>query len=149
MKTAICAQSLRECLPVLTYDDKGIPMDEKKTPFQIHTGIGVIVILLVITAIYVSSGSGYTDTEIADKVKSGKVLMFSTSSCKYCEMVRDLFNENRVAYLEMNIDTSEKARALFQAIGGRGVPLTFIGDLRIEGYHKPTLLSAIRQLKSL
>jgi glutaredoxin len=76
--------------------------------------------------------------------KSGKpVVMYATSTCPYCAKVRKLFAAKGIAYTEYLIDTSEAANAEFAARGGRGVPLLYIGDRRIEGYREEAILDAV------
>ena len=63
-----------------------------------------------------------------------ELVFFSAPWCGYCDRARDWFDDQRVDYLEINIESSTEARRLWREAGGRGVPLVLVGDQRVAGY---------------
>ncbi|MBE5315514.1 MAG: glutaredoxin family protein [Xanthomonadales bacterium] len=67
-----------------------------------------------------------------------RVLMVSAEWCGYCQQQLADFRAAGVRFTELDFDTSE-GRDAVDALGGRGVPLTVIGDEVIHGYNRPAL----------
>lgn len=72
-----------------------------------------------------------------------EVVMYATTTCPYCEKVRDLLAAEGVKYTEYQIDKSETANAEFIAKGGIGVPLLYIGERRIDGFREGAIRDAL------
>lgn len=73
--------------------------------------------------------------------KKGEVILFSINRCKYCNMAKEYFRLNNIAYQELNIQQSAQAKALFVKAGGKGgVPFTVVGkeskEIKIAGFTK-------------
>ncbi|MGM0433667.1 MAG: glutaredoxin family protein [Pseudomonadota bacterium] len=83
--------------------------------------IGFLAILAVTT-----HSAGETDQE---------VVMFSIDYCPSCEAAKRFFSEHGIAYSEYNLNESEKARATFERLGGRGTPLLFLQGKTMNGFH--------------
>jgi glutaredoxin len=71
------------------------------------------------------------------------VVMFSTSTCPYCQRTRELLRTQRVDYEDLVIDQSPDAKRLFERFGGGAVPLLFIGDRRITGFQENTIVESL------
>jgi len=65
---------------------------------------------------------------------SPQVVMYATDWCGYCARARAYFEENGIAYTELDIDKSHAAHAQFKRLGGRGVPLILVGRERVNGF---------------
>ena len=93
----------------------------------------------------------YVDTSASDKKKgkssgkplgflsnSGKhkVVIYTTSTCKYCKIAKEYFDKKNIRYTEQNISLSSSAMAEFQKIGGRGVPMIIINGNKIQGFNR-------------
>lgn len=78
---------------------------------------------------------------------SGKheLVFFSAPWCGYCDRARAWFDEQRVDYLEIDIESSTDANRLWRDAGGRGVPLVLVGEQRIPGYSPEAYARALRQ----
>lgn len=76
-----------------------------------------------------------------------EVVMYATTTCPYCEKVRDLLASEGVKYTEYQIDKSEAANAEFIAKGGIGVPLLYIGERRIDGFREGTIRNALTEMR--
>ena len=65
------------------------------------------------------------------------VKVYSTSSCVYCKMVKDLFKEKGVVYEEYDVYSNEKAREEMKKKSGQmGVPVIDIDGEIIIGFDK-------------
>lgn len=67
---------------------------------------------------------------------SRPVVMYATSWCPYCAQARAYFAKNGIAYVEHDVEASAAAHAEFRRLGGRGVPLIFVGEERIDGFNE-------------
>lgn len=72
----------------------------------------------------------------AVQTASKPVVMYATSWCPYCAQARAYFATNGIAYVEHDVEASAAAHAEFRRLGGRGVPLIFVGDERIDGFNE-------------
>lgn len=57
-----------------------------------------------------------------------QIIIYSTTTCPYCKMLKDYFKEKSLAYTEKLVDMDEAARAEMMASsnGFLGVPFTVI-----------------------
>jgi len=63
------------------------------------------------------------------------VVMYTTDWCPYCSRARRLFETKGVAFTDIDVDTTEGARAEMQKRSGRtSVPQIFIGAQHLGGY---------------
>lgn len=69
----------------------------------------------------------------------GRVAMYTTPTCGYCKRARSFFSQHNIAFTDYDITTDKSAMERFKALKGRGVPLIFVGDKRIDGFNKPLL----------
>ena len=60
--------------------------------------------------------------------------MYVTQRCGYCKKARRYFQSTGIAFSEYDIDASESARAAYDRLGGRGVPMIFVGKARMDGF---------------
>lgn len=63
-----------------------------------------------------------------------KVVMYATSWCGYCKKARDYFNKHGIAFQEYDVETDAKAKRKYEQINGKGVPVIFVGDKRMNGF---------------
>lgn len=69
-----------------------------------------------------------------DVRRDGGVVMYGASWCGYCKRARAYFAAHRIRYVEHDIEKSPRAREDFERFGGRGVPVIFVGNTRINGF---------------
>jgi glutaredoxin len=74
--------------------------------------------------------------ENAAQPPSQPVVMYATAWCPYCAQARAYFARNGIAYVEHDVEASAAAHAEFRRLGGRGVPLIFVGEERIDGFNE-------------
>lgn len=65
-----------------------------------------------------------------------KVEIYSTPSCKYCDMAKEFFKDNGVFYTEYNVkDDPELRKSMIERSGQMGVPVIVINDEITVGYN--------------
>lgn len=80
--------------------------------------------------------------------RAGKpVVLFSTSTCPHFEHARELLRAQHVDYQDLVIDQSPEAKKAFDALGGDAVPVLFIGDRRITGFHEDTIRESLALIR--
>jgi glutaredoxin 3 len=73
-----------------------------------------------------------------------KVTIYSTPTCHYCNMAKDFFKENKIAYTEANVATDlEKRKEMVEKSGQMGVPVIDIGGEIMVGFDKSALSKAL------
>lgn len=75
-----------------------------------------------------------------------KVVMYGTQSCPYCAKTREYFKENKVQFVERDIQHDAAAARQFQELGGSAVPRVLIGDRSIRGYSRSGFDDALARL---
>ena len=73
------------------------------------------------------------------------VVMFTAPWCGYCDRARAYLEREGVDFLEIDIESSDSAFERFEEFGGRGVPLTFIGEERMSGFSAQMYRQALDQ----
>ncbi|MDB5264781.1 MAG: Glutaredoxin-like protein YruB-family [Parcubacteria group bacterium] len=72
------------------------------------------------------------------------VTIYSTPSCHFCQMSKDFFKENNIAYTEHDVAADlEQRQQMIEKSGQMGVPVIFIGDEMVIGFDKARLSSAL------
>jgi glutaredoxin len=80
--------------------------------------------------------------------QAGKpVVMFSKSTCPYCAHARELLTNEHVEFAELVVDQSPEAQRWFETLGGKGVPLLFIGERRIVGFREDLIRTSLAQAR--
>jgi glutaredoxin len=74
-----------------------------------------------------------TTAIVATKIQKD-VVMYSTVWCGYCKQARAYFAQNNIPYTDYDVEQSAEAKQNYDAIGGRGVPVIFIGQSRMNGF---------------
>jgi len=65
------------------------------------------------------------------------VTIYTTPTCHFCQMSKEFFKENNVAYTEFNVaNDMEKRQEMIDKSGQMGVPVVFIGEEMIVGFDK-------------
>jgi len=93
------------------------------------------IIISVLYAIFKFSNLALPSTQVHDLSKA-KVIMYSTTACRYCKQARYFFNYHKISYYEYNIDKSTLAREKYTALSGYGTPLILVGKYRLNGFNE-------------
>lgn len=70
----------------------------------------------------------------------GKVLLYATSWCGYCEKTRELLNKNNIEFHEYDIEKSAEGREQYDRLGVKGVPVLLIKGEVVGGYDPSKIL---------
>jgi len=73
-----------------------------------------------------------------------KVTIYSTPTCHYCQMAKEYFDANKVAYESFDVASNmEKRKEMMDKSGQLGVPVILVDAEVIVGFDKPKLASAL------
>jgi glutaredoxin len=75
-----------------------------------------------------------------------RVVMYATRTCGYCIKAREYFNDEGVAFTELDIDTNAVAKRNFKALEAAGTPLIYVGYRRVDGFDRRKLDAALAAL---
>ncbi len=73
------------------------------------------------------------------------VVMYSTQRCGWCKKASQFFSKHNIEVSEYDIEASSGNMQEYKRLGGRGVPLIFVGENRIEGYNEKAMKLALKQ----
>ncbi len=79
-------------------------------------------------------------------IKHDNVILYATSWCGYCKKTREFLAENKIAYIEFDIEKSEEGRKQHKALDGNGVPVLDIRGTVIHGYSVKNMKSTLEKL---
>ncbi|MFW6340710.1 MAG: glutaredoxin family protein, partial [Wenzhouxiangella sp.] len=85
-------------------------------------GIALLMVGLLAlsaTVLWRSSEQAISATDISPE---HELVFFSAPWCGYCDRARAWFDEQRIDYLEIDVESSTEANRLWRQAGGRGVP---------------------------
>lgn len=69
-----------------------------------------------------------------------EITIYSTSTCHFCNLAKDFFKANNLAYTEHNVGTDAAARAdMIEMTGQLGVPVIKIGDQVTVGFSEDAI----------
>lgn len=65
---------------------------------------------------------------------SKKIIMYSATWCGICKQAKKYFKKKKLAFIDYDIDKSEKARRDYKKLKARGVPVILVGKKRMNGF---------------
>jgi len=71
------------------------------------------------------------------------VVVYTSSTCPYCTMVKNHLREKGVDYVEKNVSTDNQARRELMSMGHMGVPVVIIDGEEIVGFDKDRIDSLL------
>lgn len=72
------------------------------------------------------------------------VTIYSTPTCHFCQMTKELLKEKGIAYTDYNVAADlAKRQEMIQRSGQMGVPVIYVGDEMIIGFDKERLEKAL------
>lgn len=74
-----------------------------------------------------------------------RIVMYGTRWCGYCKKARAYFAARQLAFTDLDVETDPGAKAAFERLGGRGVPVILVGDTRINGFNEKAFEKVYRQ----
>jgi len=73
-----------------------------------------------------------------------EIKMFATDWCPYCRKAQDYFARQGIRYTHVDIEKSAAARAEYQRLGARGVPVILVGGQRMNGFSEERLAEMLK-----
>jgi glutaredoxin len=73
-----------------------------------------------------------------------EIKLYSTDWCGYCKQARAYLAANRIRYTELDVEKVPAARAEYQRMGARGVPVILVGEQRMNGYSEDRLAAMLK-----
>lgn len=67
------------------------------------------------------------------------IVVYSSDTCSYCNMLKDFLNKKGVSYQEKNVSSDQQARKELMRMGHMGVPVTIINGEEIVGFDRSKL----------
>jgi glutaredoxin 3 len=65
------------------------------------------------------------------------VTIYSTDTCHFCNLAKEYFKANGIAYTEHNVGTDpERRKEMIELTGQLGVPVIRIGDQVVVGFRE-------------
>lgn len=78
------------------------------------------------------------------------IKIYSTPSCTYCHAAKEFFNENKVAFTEVDVAANiEERKHMIQISGQMGVPVIEIDEQVIVGFNKALLEKKVAEGKAV
>ena len=72
------------------------------------------------------------------------VTIYTTPTCTYCRMVKELFKQHDIQYKEVDVSKDHNAAIeMVERSGQMGVPVIEIDGQIIIGFNKPALIRAL------
>jgi glutaredoxin len=131
-----------------TNSDK--PQRKHMTGFVIFA---VIILLMIVQAQYMSVERIYCEGEVpvpgervshAGPLSAPDVLMLGAAWCPACKAATRFFVKNNINYCEYDMEKNAIGAKLYQEVNGRGVPILFIGEHRIQGFNEEMVTRALQ-----
>lgn len=103
----------------------------------------IIVISLVILVIQKWDTIYYYVNPLPDysSAHDGKVILYATDWCGYCEKTRSLLRTYNIDFFEYDIEKSQEGLAQYTKLGGKGIPVLFINGRVIHGYDPEKIIA--------
>jgi glutaredoxin len=106
----------------------------------------ILILALLAAVVWALLSTSASSLKARDISPEHDVVMFSAEWCGYCDQARAYLERQQVNFLEIDIDSSTEANQQWRDAGGRGVPLTFIGQQRMAGFSAAAYGQALEQL---
>ena len=74
------------------------------------------------------------------------VQIFITDWCPYCVKLENYLKREKISYKKYDIEKDPLGKKIYQELGGRGVPVTRVGNQVIHGYKPNKIKEAAKRL---
>ncbi len=69
-----------------------------------------------------------------------EIIIYSTSTCHFCNLAKEFFKAHNLAYTEYNVgENAEKRAEMVEMTGQLGVPVIRIGDQVAVGFQEDVI----------
>lgn len=77
--------------------------------------------------------------------QKSNVKVYTTTSCPYCKLAKDFLTENKIRFVEVNVeDSQEAASEMVEKSGQMGVPIIDVNGQIIVGFDREALKKALK-----
>ncbi len=66
-----------------------------------------------------------------------RIVLYSAAKCPHCSRAKAFLQREGIAFREMDVGKSPRARKALERLGARSVPVLLIGDARLDGFDEP------------
>lgn len=82
-------------------------------------------------------------------MSKAKVVVYTTPTCVYCHALMAWLEEKGIDFVERDLSDEKIREKAAKKLGYEpsSVPLTIIGDKEIEGFNRPAIKRALKQLE--
>ena len=117
----------------------------------------VIILIFIVQIPYMSVDRIYCEGEVPvpgqQVIHAGKlnikdapdVLRLGAAWCPACKAGTRFIVKNNINYCEYDMEKNAIGAKLYQEVGGRGVPILFIDELRIQGFNAATVTRILQE----
>jgi mycoredoxin len=90
---------------------------------------------LFLVVVYWSGSGSNAAADPRNATGDDGIVLLSAEWCGYCERLRNDLDGAGVPFREIDVETTAEGRDAFDALNGRGVPVTVIGQDVVHGYN--------------
>jgi len=90
--------------------------------------------IFILAAVFLFQHFCNAKTIQVSEIKHENVILYATSWCGYCKKTREFLTDNRIKYIEYDVEKSEEGRKQHEQLGGNGIPILDIKGTVIHGY---------------
>ncbi len=76
--------------------------------------------------------------------QSEPIIMYSTSWCSYCKRTRSFLERSNLVFLDYDIEKSSEARAAYDALEGKVIPIVIVNNTVITGYNTRAIVKTLK-----
>ena len=74
---------------------------------------------------------------------SSEIIVYTGIHCAPCDAVKGFLKERGFTWIEKNVNTDKQARQEMRDMGMASIPVTLIGDHKIQGFDREKLEEAL------
>jgi mycoredoxin len=78
--------------------------------------------------------------------KQIQVVVYGSATCTFCAKTRDYFQQNRIAFSDVDVANTDMSKEKLAQIGIESVPVVLIGNRKIRGFHPDQFEAALKLL---
>jgi glutaredoxin len=72
--------------------------------------------------------------------KTKPVVIFTSRPCSHCQRAKAFLRGRGIAFREMDVGSSQRARKELERLGTRSVPVLLVGGERLDGFSEQQFL---------
>ncbi|WP_456379803.1 glutaredoxin family protein [Thiolapillus sp.] len=77
--------------------------------------------------------------------KPPRITLYGTAGCGHCRQLKQWLQQQRIRFMEMDVQQNARAFKDFRRHGGQDVPLLVAGREKIQGFNPATLPARLRK----